>query len=108
MSEHFDEKEDSAASEPAFHIRPVRPEDGEAIFDLFERTVQYSIDNTRDEASSLEKIQRMVSNASKPVQDVHFLVAERSTPLSASKRGTKKSQAGGVQTPGQVFWDVLC
>ena len=100
MSKHADEKKDSASPEPAFHIRPVRSQDGKAVLDILQRTAQHSIGDTRDGTPSFEEIQRIVSNASVPVPDVLFLVAERSAPLSAEDSGTKEPQAGGTQTPG--------
>lgn len=100
LSEPLIEKKDSASSEPAFYIRPVRSQDSEAIVDLFQRTSQHSIHNTRDEVSSFEKTLRMVSHASQSIPDILFLVAVRIMPPSAGKAGLKRLEAGGVRAPG--------
>ena len=97
MSAHHDEKNDGAASDLTFHIRPVKPQDGEAVFDILQRGVQQLLDPTRDETSSLGKVQSMVTKASKAIPNILFLVAERSVPLSSGKARSEGPKA--MQSP---------
>lgn len=73
----------------AFRVRPIMAQDGDGLFDIFQREIQHNIGATLDKPKPLSDIRKMVSNVSKtPTEELLYVVAESSWVGITNKKAT--------------------